>query len=66
MALYPQLDAVRGRLLQKTTLSTKERALLSELNDLDIRLERRIVEDASVRLTKMTGPDDGRCGCCGR
>lgn len=66
MALYPQLDAVRSRLRQKLTLSPKERALLSELNDLDVHLERQIVENASVRLTKMTGPDDGRCGCCGR
>ncbi len=66
MALYPRLDEIRTRLREKVTLSTKERALLSELNDLDARTERRIVEDASVRLTKMTGPDDGRCGCCGR
>jgi hypothetical protein len=66
MALYPQLDAVRSKLRQKITLSSKERALLSELNDLDVQLDHRNVENASVRLTKMTGPDDGRCGCCGR
>jgi hypothetical protein len=66
MALYPQLQAIRVRLRQKLTLSTKERALLSELNELDNRLETRVIEEASVRLTKMTGPDDGRCGCCGR
>lgn len=66
MALYPQLDVIRSRLRRKTTLSTKEQALLSELNDLDGRLGRQVIEEANVRLTKMTGPDDGRCGCCGR
>lgn len=66
MALYPQLSEVRDRLNRKLSLSTKEKALLSELNDLDSRLGRQVIEEARVNLTKMTGPDDGRCGCCGR
>jgi hypothetical protein len=66
MALYPQLQQIRDRLARKVSPSAKEKALLSELQDLDARIERRLVEEASTRLTKMTGPDDGRCGCCGR
>jgi hypothetical protein len=66
MALFPELEIVRRRLSQKITLSPQEKALLSELNEVNAQLDRRIVETASARLTKMTGPDDGRCSCCGR
>ena len=66
MALFPQLQAVRTRLVSKSSRTTKEEALLSELNELNRLISSDVSESASVRLTKMTGPDDGRCGCCGR
>jgi hypothetical protein len=66
MALFPQLRAVQSGLTNKRGRSAKEEALLSELNELDRIIGRDLSESASVRLTKMTGPDDGRCGCCGR
>jgi polyribonucleotide nucleotidyltransferase len=66
MALFPQLEAVRTRLNGKLSLTDKEKALLSEINEVDKQLVREDIVEGSVRLIKMTGPDDGRCGCCGR
>jgi hypothetical protein len=66
MALFPQLNEIRSKLARKSSLSAKESALLSELDVLNSLNEDRSIASASVRLTKMTGPDDGRCGCCGR
>lgn len=66
MALFPELNRVRDNLKRKASLTTREQALLSELNEIDRRVEQREIVEGSVRLTKMTGPDDGRCGCCGR
>jgi hypothetical protein len=66
MALFPQLEAVRERLVNKDYRTSKEEALLSELNELDRITNKDISESASFRITKMSGPDDGRCACCGR
>lgn len=66
MALFPQLNEIRTTLARKLYPSAKEKALLSELEEIDRRLGPTQIVEGSVRLTKMTGPDDGRCGCCGR
>ena len=59
-------EAIRNRLNNKATRSEKEAALLSELNEINRLITIEESTTVSVRLTKMTGPDDGRCGCCGR
>lgn len=66
MSLFPQLIEIRRKLRSKSYLSTKEKALLSELDEVDRLVTPSEEVSASVRLTKMTGPDDGRCSCCGR
>lgn len=48
-----------------TPLSQKERALLSELQQLDKHLNRVMLNEIQANVTKMTGPGGNVCGCCG-
>lgn len=56
-----RLEAKRGR----SRLSEEERALLSELEQLDKNLTHTILNEVRSSVTKMTGPGGNVCGCCG-
>jgi hypothetical protein len=44
----------------------REEALLSELNSIEAQLAPQQVNEMTSNVTKMTGPDDNLCACCGR
>src|SRR3954462_9289564 len=41
-------------------------AILSELIELDHRINQQTLNEVRSSVTKMTGPGDNVCGCCGR
>ena len=66
MPLPAELVKVKTRLEKKTAKSKAESALLSELIEIDKRLTSQQLNEVNASVTKMTGPDDGICSCCGR
>lgn len=51
---------------REVRLSQDERALLSELEQLDKHLTHTILNEIRSSVTKMTGPGGNVCSCCGR
>ena len=67
MPLPGEMSKIKSRLEKKGAGRSKsESALLSELLEVDKRLGREQLNEVNANVTKMTGPDDGKCPCCGR
>lgn len=66
MALSPQLEQLRQMLESSSPLPVDQRKLLQELRELDRLVSRSMINEMRQEVTKMTGPDDGYCPCCGR
>jgi hypothetical protein len=67
MPLPGEMSKIRMRLEEKGAGRSKlESAHLSELLEVDKRLSREQLNEINRIVVKMTGPDDGKCPCCGR
>lgn len=66
MPLPDELSKIKARLeTRRSTLSEGEKALLSELVEIDRRITTTQLNEVRSNVTKMTGPAGG-CPCCGR
>jgi hypothetical protein len=68
MALTNELAELKRKLVAKgySGRTAKQDRVLAELEALDRVLMQKSLESVFASETRMTSPDDGRCGCCGK
>ena len=67
MALPNEMEKIKKRIESKGIKRSKsEGALLTELVQIEKGVTLEQLREVNANVTKMTGPDEGICSCCGR